>query len=71
MLRPADIYRGHLMFITMRIAMNSACFIVFMAAFGLIRSRWAVLLLPAAVLTGLAFAAPSPPGRSRWSTRPR
>ena len=39
MLRPADIYRGHLLFITMRIAMNSACFVVLMAAFGLIRSR--------------------------------
>jgi lipooligosaccharide transport system permease protein len=59
MLRPADIYRGHLLFITTRIAMNSACFVVVMAAFGLIRSWWAVLLLPAAVLLGVAFAAPS------------
>jgi lipooligosaccharide transport system permease protein len=59
MLRPSDIYRGHLLFITMRIAMNSACFVVVMAAFGLIRSWWAVLLLPASVLLGVAFAAPS------------
>ena len=58
MLRPADINRGHLMFITMRIAMNSACFVIVMAAFGLIRSWWGVLLLPASVLLGLAFAAP-------------
>ena len=58
LLRPADIYRGHLLFITMRIAMNSACFVVLMAAFGLIRSSWAVLLLPAACCSGLAFAAP-------------
>ena len=58
MLRPADIYRGSLLFIIMRITMNSACFLVFMAAFGLIRSWWAVLLLPAAVLLGVAFAAP-------------
>jgi lipooligosaccharide transport system permease protein len=57
-LRPADIYRGHVMFITMRVAMNSACFIVVMAAFGTIRSAWAALLLPVAALTGLAFAAP-------------
>jgi lipooligosaccharide transport system permease protein len=57
-LRPADIYRGHLIFITMRITMNSACFVVLMAAFGLIRSPWAVLLLPAAVLLGFAFAVP-------------
>src|ERR1700691_3539447 len=59
MLRPADIYRGHLLFITARIAMNSACFVVVMAAFGLIRSWWAVLLLPAASLLGVAFATPS------------
>jgi lipooligosaccharide transport system permease protein len=57
-LRPADISRGHMMFITMRVAMNSACFIVVMAAFGTIRSGWAALLLPVAALTGLAFAAP-------------
>lgn len=58
-LRPADIFRGHLMFIALRIAMNCACFVAFMAALGLIRSAWAVLLLPAALLTGLAFAAPT------------
>ncbi len=58
MLRPADIYRGHLLFIAMRIAMNCACFVVVMAAFGLIRSWWAVLLLPAASLLGVAFATP-------------
>jgi lipooligosaccharide transport system permease protein len=63
MLRPNDIYRGHLLFITLRIAMNSACFVVAMAAFGLIKSPWAVLLLPAAVLTGLAFATPA----SAWA----
>jgi lipooligosaccharide transport system permease protein len=59
MLRPADICRGHLLFNCLRIALNSACFIAFMAAFGLIKSPWAVLLLPAALLTGLAFAAPT------------
>jgi lipooligosaccharide transport system permease protein len=57
-LRPGDIFRGHLLFITLRITMNSACFVVLMAAFGLIRSPWAVLLLPASMLTGLAFATP-------------
>jgi len=57
-LRPSDIGRGHLLFITARIAMNSAVFVVVMAAFGVIRSPWAALLLPAAVLTGAAFAAP-------------
>jgi lipooligosaccharide transport system permease protein len=59
MLRPADIFRGHLLFNCLRIALNSACFIVFMAAFGLIKSPWAALLLPASLLTGLAFATPT------------
>jgi lipooligosaccharide transport system permease protein len=58
MLRPGDIYRGHLLFMTMRIAMNAACFVATIAAFGLVRSAWGALLLPAAVLTGIAFATP-------------
>jgi len=57
-LRPADIYRGHLMFMTMRIAMNTALVTVYMWAFGATRSAWTVLAFPAATLTGLAFAAP-------------
>jgi lipooligosaccharide transport system permease protein len=59
LLRPMDICRGHLMFNALRIAMNCACFVVFMAALGLIKSPWAALLLPVAVLTGLAFATPA------------
>ena len=57
-LRPGDIYRGHLMFMTMRIAMNTALVTVYMWAFGATRSGWVVLAWPAATLTGLAFAAP-------------
>ena len=57
-LRPGDIYRGHLMFMTMRITMNAALVTVYMWAFGAIQSAWAVLAWPAATLTGLAFAAP-------------
>jgi lipooligosaccharide transport system permease protein len=57
-LRPADIFRGHLMFMTMRIAMNAAVFTVVMCAFGAAQSAWVVLAWPVAVLTGLAFAAP-------------
>jgi lipooligosaccharide transport system permease protein len=54
----ADIFRGHLLFVAMRIAMNSAFFVIVMAAFGLIRSPWGVLLLPASTLLGLAFSVP-------------
>ena len=57
-LRPEDIFRGHLMFMTMRLAMNAAVTIVFMWAFGAVRSAWVVVAWPVAVLTGVAFAAP-------------
>jgi lipooligosaccharide transport system permease protein len=57
-LRPADIFRGHLMFMAMRITMNAAVVTAFMYAFGATRSASAVLAWPVAVLTGLAFAAP-------------
>ena len=57
-LRPADVFRGHLMFMTMRIAMNAALVTVYMWAFGATSSAWVVLASPAATLTGLAFAAP-------------
>jgi lipooligosaccharide transport system permease protein len=57
-LRPADIFRGHLMFMVMRLAMNCAVVMLVMWAFGATRSPWVVLAYPAAVLTGLAFAAP-------------
>jgi lipooligosaccharide transport system permease protein len=57
-LRPADILHGHLLFTTMRLAMNSAIFLVVMAAFGAITSPWVLAALPVAVLTGIAFAAP-------------
>ena len=57
-LRPADIFHGHLLFTIMRLAMNSAIFLVVMAAFGAITSPWVLAAVPVAVLTGLAFAAP-------------
>src|SRR6516225_7433924 len=57
-LRPADLFHGHLLFTTMRLAMNSAIFLAVMALFGAVSSPWALAALPAAVLTGLAFAAP-------------
>ena len=57
-LRPGDIFRGHLMFMTMRIAMNAALVTVYIWAFGATQSAWVVLAWPAATLTGLAFAAP-------------
>jgi lipooligosaccharide transport system permease protein len=57
-LRPSDIFHGHLLFTTMRLAMNCSIFVMVMAAFGAVRSAWVLAALPVAVLTGLAFAAP-------------
>jgi lipooligosaccharide transport system permease protein len=57
-LRPVDLFRGHLLFTTLRLVMNSCVFLIVMVAFGAVRSWWAIASLPAAVLTGLAFAAP-------------
>ncbi len=57
-LRPGDLYRGHVLFTVMRLTMNMTIFLGIMAAFGAIRSPWAVASLPVAVLTGLAFATP-------------
>jgi lipooligosaccharide transport system permease protein len=57
-LRPADLFHGHLLFVTMRLAMNCAIFLGVAAALGAVRSGWAVAALPVAVLTGLAVAAP-------------
>jgi len=42
----------------MRLLMNCGIFLAVMAAFGAARSPAVLLALPAAVLTGLAFAAP-------------
>lgn len=57
-LRPADLLRGHLLFTSMRLTMNSAIFLVVMSAFGAVQSAWVVAAIPVCVLTGLAFAAP-------------
>jgi lipooligosaccharide transport system permease protein len=57
-LRPADIFRGHLLFMIMRIVLNASIFLVVLCCFGAERSWWVLLALPSAVLTGVAFAAP-------------
>ena len=67
-LRPADVFRGHLMFVTLRLIMNCGIFLAVIAAFGAARSALVILALPVSVLTGLAFA----PALMAWSvTRTR
>jgi lipooligosaccharide transport system permease protein len=57
-LRPGDIFHGHQLFVTMRLFMNCAIFLAIMAAFGAAHTPAVILALPAAMLTGLAFATP-------------
>ena len=57
-LRPADVFTGHVLFVTMRLAMNSVIFVAVATAMGAVRSAWILAALPVAVLTGLAFATP-------------
>jgi ABC-type polysaccharide/polyol phosphate export permease len=58
-LEPVDILAGHALFMTVRVTMSAVAFFVVMAAFGTVTWPWGLLALPAAVLTGLAFAAPA------------
>jgi lipooligosaccharide transport system permease protein len=57
-LRVVDVLVGHLAWMVLRLVLTSAIFLVVLAAFGVTRSPEAVLALPAAVLGGMAFAAP-------------
>jgi ABC-type polysaccharide/polyol phosphate export permease len=54
-----DILVGHALFMALRIAMSAMLFVLVMVAFGAARSPLAILTVPAAVLTGLAFATPT------------
>ncbi|MGZ6341115.1 MAG: ABC transporter permease [Candidatus Limnocylindrales bacterium] len=53
-----DLLLGELAWLTVRLTMVAATFLVVMGLFGAIHSPFGLLTLPAAVLTGLAFGAP-------------
>ena len=55
-LRVGDVLAGHLLYVACRLAMSATIFLLIMAAFGALASPWAVFAVPAAVLTGMAFA---------------
>jgi lipooligosaccharide transport system permease protein len=57
-LSAADVLTGHLLWMLARVALGSLAFVLAMAAFGTLHSPWAVLALPAAVLTGAAHLTP-------------
>jgi Nod factor-specific ABC transporter NodJ protein len=58
-LEPEQIMGGHLLFMAFRVISSSAAFVLVMAAFGVSRGWWILAVLPAASLTGMAFAAPA------------
>ena len=53
-----DVWLGHLAWIVVRLSIVVSIYLAIMAAFGVVYSPWAVVALPAAVLTGMAFSAP-------------
>jgi len=58
-LESTDIMIGHILFMAMKIAMSAAAFVAVMVAFGAAQSALVILTVPAATLTGLAFATPT------------
>lgn len=57
-IRPRDIALGNMVWIALRLTMVAIVFSIVIVAFGAARSPLLVLAIPAAVLTGLAFATP-------------
>ena len=53
-----DLLVGHLLFVAFRVTTSAALFLFALVVFGAADSPLVVLALPAALLTGLAFAAP-------------
>ena len=63
-----DVALGELSWCVIRCALYSGAFLVIMAILGYIVSPWAVLCWPAAILTGLAFAAAGMAGTTYMRT---
>lgn len=55
-LRPPDMLVGHLLFVTLRLVLTVAAFLLVAVAFDALRSPWVLAAWPAAVLCGLAHA---------------
>ena len=53
-----DLLAGHLLFVSFRVTTSAALFLAVLSIFGAAQSPLVLLTLPAALLTGLAFAAP-------------
>ena len=53
-----DVLIGHLVWIVVRLVTVGTIYLGIMAAFHAVESPWAILALPASVLTGMAFSTP-------------
>ena len=56
-LRVRDVLLGHFAWVSVRLVLTAVTYLGVMAAFGTVHSGLAVLAIPAAILTGLAFSA--------------
>ncbi|BBH66632.1 transport permease protein [Actinoplanes sp. OR16] len=57
-LRVADVLGGHLAYMMFRVMLSVVTFLLVAAAFGTLRSPWALAVLPIGVIVGFAVAAP-------------
>lgn len=57
-LRVVDVLAGHVLFVAFRLVTTVAVFLLIIWAFGAVGSPWAVLVVPAGALTGLAYTTP-------------
>ena len=66
-LRATDLVGGHLMYVTVRVAVSAALYLAAITAFGAVHSPLALLGIPLCALIGLAFAGPIS-ALSAWAT---
>ncbi len=58
-LEPGEIMAGHMLYMGFRVLSSCAVFVAVMAIFGVSAGWWVLATLPAALITGLAFAIPA------------
>lgn len=57
-LRAGHLVNGHLLYLSVRVAVSATLYLAALAAFGALHSWWSLATIPLAVLIGLAFGAP-------------
>jgi lipooligosaccharide transport system permease protein len=57
-LRVGHLVTGHLLYLSLRVLVSVALYLLALAAFGALHSWWAIATLPLSILIGLSFGAP-------------